>query len=86
LIYHDVKEINDKTYNRPAYFNVAMLLYEKGYYSPWLYNALLTHKESCEKMPDTDELVFDKLKDMDSEQKFMRNKLSTKNFDSSSLK
>jgi len=28
LIYHEVKEINDKTYNRPAYFNVAMLLYE----------------------------------------------------------
>ena len=38
------------------------------------------------KMPDTDELVFDKLKDIGSEQKFMRNKLSTMNFDSSSLK
>lgn len=37
-------------------------------------------------MPDSDELVFDKLKDIDSQQKFKRNKLSTMNFDSSSLK
>ena len=37
-------------------------------------------------MPDSDELVFDKLKDIDCEQKFKRNKLSTMNFDSSSLK
>ena len=37
-------------------------------------------------MPDSDELVFDKLKDIDSQQKFKRNKLSTRNFDSSSLK
>jgi len=28
LLSHEVKEINHKTYDRPAYFNVEMLLYE----------------------------------------------------------
>lgn len=46
----------------------------------------LPTKNRVKKMPDSDELVFDKLKDIDSEQRFKRNKLSTMNFDSSSLK
>lgn len=81
-----LKRLIIKTENWSVRFNEEMLLYEYSYCSPETYDTLLTHKESSEKTPDTVELVFDELKDIGSEQKFMRNKLSTKNFNCSSLK